>query len=86
MCDNMTATNTNKCNLLSVSNFNYISVDVDKLEVTVGAGATVSEVLKELQKYNLTLQNFSSIQEQQIGGWTQVAAHGKQHADYTIHA
>ena len=40
----------------------------------VGAGATVSAVLKELKKHGLTLQNFSSIQEQQIGGWTQVLA------------
>ena len=29
-----------------------------------------------LQPYGLTLENFSSVQEQQIGGWTQVAAHG----------
>lgn len=42
----------------------------------MGAGATVSSVLKELRKHGLTLQNFSSIQEQQIAGWTQVAAHG----------
>lgn len=27
-------------------------------------------------KHGLTLQNFSSIQEQQLAGWTQVAAHG----------
>ena len=44
--------------------------------ITVGAGATVSSILKELSKHNLTLSNFSSIQEQQIAGWTQVAAHG----------
>ena len=37
---------------------------------------SVSKILKELKKDGLTLQNFSSIQEQQIGGWTQVAAHG----------
>lgn len=42
----------------------------------VGAGTTVAKVLKELEKHSLTLENFSSIQEQQIGGWTQVAAHG----------
>ena len=41
--------------------------------MSIGAGATVSTVLKELKKHGLTLQNFSSIQEQQIGGWTQVA-------------
>ena len=51
-------------------------MDVDRKLVTVGAGATVNKVLQELRKHGLTLQNFSSIQEQQIGGWTQVAAHG----------
>jgi L-galactono-1,4-lactone dehydrogenase len=46
------------------------------MEVTVGAGARVSQVLQALKKKGLTLENFSSIQEQQMGGWTQVAAHG----------
>ena len=59
------------------ANVSYgLEVDPVRKLVTVGAGATVNQVLKELRKYNLTLQNFSSIQEQQIGGWTQVAAHG----------
>ena len=40
------------------------------------AGAVVSDVLDVLDGHNLTLQNFSSIKEQQIGGWTQVGAHG----------
>lgn len=30
------------------------------------------QVLEALAKHGLTLQNFSSIQEQQMGGWTQV--------------
>ena len=63
-------------NLLSLSAIDYVEVNNDKQLVTVGAGATVSAILKELKKHGLTLQNFSSIQEQQIGGWTQVAAHG----------
>jgi L-galactono-1,4-lactone dehydrogenase len=63
-------------NLISLSAIDYIEVDVQRQTVTVGAGARVSEVLKELSKYGLTLENFSSVQEQQIGGWTQVAAHG----------
>jgi FAD/FMN-containing dehydrogenase len=42
----------------------------------VGGGAIVRNVLKELNRYGLTLSNFSSIQEQQVAGWTQVAAHG----------
>lgn len=44
--------------------------------VTVQAGARVSQILDELRKHGLTLENFSSITEQQIGGWTQVSAHG----------
>lgn len=69
-------TNDKNGNLLSVAHLDDIIVDVDKLEVTVGAGCTVNNVLKELKKHGLTLQNFSSIQEQQMAGWTQVAAHG----------
>lgn len=30
------------------------------------------QVLEALAKHGLTLQNFSSVQEQQMGGWTQV--------------
>ncbi len=33
-------------------------------------------MLEALAAHGLTLQNFSSVQEQQMGGWTQVAAHG----------
>jgi predicted transcriptional regulator len=32
------------------------------------------QVLEALSKHGLTLQNFSSIQEQQMGGWTQARA------------
>jgi hypothetical protein len=32
----------------------------------------VRQVLEALSKHGLTLQNFSSVQEQQMGGWTQV--------------
>lgn len=63
-------------NLLSLSNLDYVKVDSKRNYVIVGSGARVSTVLTELNKYGLTLQNFSSIQEQQMGGWTQVAAHG----------
>eukprot|EP01041_Mallomonas_annulata_P002708 gene2708-5330_t len=61
---------------VSVAHMDKIEVNPHTKQVTVGAGARVCDVLKELRKYNLTLQNFSSIQEQQMGGWTQVAAHG----------
>ena len=62
--------------VISLSNIDYVEVDKERSLVTVGAGAKVSTVLSELKKVGLTLQNFSSIQEQQIGGWMQVAAHG----------
>lgn len=55
---------------------NILKIDPDNMEITVQAGARVSQVLEALKPHGLTLQNFSSIQEQQLGGWTQVAAHG----------
>lgn len=63
-------------NLLSLAHIDYVEVDVPNRTVTCGAGARVSSVLTELAKHGLTLSNFSSIQEQQMGGWTQVSAHG----------
>jgi L-galactono-1,4-lactone dehydrogenase len=65
----------NNCTI-SLSSIDHVNVDAENQQVTVGAGAKVSTVLDELKKYNLTLENFSSIKEQQIGGWIQVAAHG----------
>jgi L-galactono-1,4-lactone dehydrogenase len=62
--------------LISCIHLDSISVDTVNNTVTVGAGATVREVLKALKAHGLTLENFSSIQEQQMAGWTQVAAHG----------
>nr|BAO94255.2 L-galactono-1,4-lactone dehydrogenase [Euglena gracilis] len=53
-----------------------LEVDPKGQTITVQAGIKVSQVLEELRKHGLTLQNFSSIQDQQMGGWTQVAAHG----------
>ena len=53
-----------------------IEIDTDRKTITVEGGATVTKILKALKEFNLTLENFSSIQEQQIAGWTQVAAHG----------
>jgi L-galactono-1,4-lactone dehydrogenase len=67
---------SNKECMISVSNLDSIVVDKDSMTCTVGAGITVSAVLAELKKHGLTLENFSSIQEQQMGGWTQVSAHG----------
>ncbi|CAL6399862.1 unnamed protein product [Bathycoccus prasinos] len=53
-----------------------LHVDGEKKQVTVQPGARVSDVTEALRKYNLTLQNYASIREQQIGGFTQVGAHG----------
>ena len=46
------------------------------MEVTVQAGARVSQVLEALRPHNLTLPNLASIAEQQIGGFVSVGAHG----------
>ncbi|KAJ1473245.1 hypothetical protein T484DRAFT_1637252, partial [Baffinella frigidus] len=45
-------------------------------QVTVQAGARVSQVLEALRPHGLTLQNLASINEQQVGGFIQVSAHG----------
>merc|ERR1712087_353380 len=53
-----------------------LSIDAEKMQVTVEAGARVKEVVEALRPYGLTLQNYASIAEQQIGGFLQVGAHG----------
>jgi len=53
-----------------------LAVDKEKKQITVQAGARVSQVLEALKPYGLTLQNLASISEQQIGGFMQVSAHG----------
>lgn len=45
-------------------------------QVRVQAGARVSDVVEALRPHGLTLQNYASVREQQIGGFTQVSAHG----------
>ena len=52
-----------------------ISVDKGKEQVTVQAGARVSDVVEALRWYGLTLQNYASIAEQQIGGFLQVVGY-----------
>lgn len=44
-----------------------------RTQVTVQAGARVQAVADELRKHGLTLQNYASIREQTIGGFTQVS-------------
>ncbi|KAJ0038299.1 hypothetical protein Pint_23348 [Pistacia integerrima] len=53
-----------------------LEVDKEKKIVTVQAGIRVQELVDEIKEYGLTLQNFASIREQQIGGIIQVGAHG----------
>lgn len=53
-----------------------LHVDEKNKRVTVQAGARVSQLVEELKDHGLTLQNFASIREQQIGGIIQVGAHG----------
>ncbi|KAL3675189.1 hypothetical protein R1sor_025137 [Riccia sorocarpa] len=53
-----------------------LNVDEKNMQVTLQAGARVEQVVEALKPYGLTLQNFASIKEQQIGGFIQVGAHG----------
>lgn len=63
--------------MLSLSNLDQIvEINLDSNEVTVQAGARVSQVVDALREYNLTLPNLASIAEQQMGGFVSVGAHG----------
>ncbi|XP_078442008.1 L-galactono-1,4-lactone dehydrogenase [Wolffia australiana] len=53
-----------------------LQVDVDSKRVRVQAGARVSQLVDSLREFGLTLENFASIREQQVGGIVQVSAHG----------
>lgn len=53
-----------------------LKVDTKNKTVTVQAGARVQDVADYLRPRGLTLQNYASIREQTIGGFTQVSAHG----------
>uniref|UniRef100_A0A7S2IF32 FAD-binding PCMH-type domain-containing protein n=1 Tax=Haptolina brevifila TaxID=156173 RepID=A0A7S2IF32_9EUKA len=53
-----------------------LSVDATSMQATVQAGARVSDVVEALRPHGLTLRNYASIAEQQIGGFLQVGAHG----------
>lgn len=43
------------------------------MQVRVEAGCRVQQVADALKPYGLSLQNYASIREQQIGGFTQVS-------------
>jgi L-galactono-1,4-lactone dehydrogenase len=53
-----------------------LDIDTKNNTVTVEAGITVNNVVQALRPHNLTLPNLASIAEQQMGGFTQVGAHG----------
>ncbi|KAG6671166.1 hypothetical protein I3843_Q011200 [Carya illinoinensis] len=53
-----------------------LEVDKEKKTVRVEAGIRVQQLVDGIKDYGLTLQNFASIREQQIGGIVQVGAHG----------
>ena len=53
-----------------------VDIDVEKKTITVEAGARVQQVVEALRPHGLTLENYASVREQQIGGYTQVSAHG----------
>ncbi|KAJ7976684.1 L-galactono-1,4-lactone dehydrogenase [Quillaja saponaria] len=55
---------------------NVLEVDKEKKTVRVQAGIRVQQLVDGIKKHGLTLQNFASIREQQIGGIIQVGAHG----------
>jgi FAD/FMN-containing dehydrogenase len=45
-----------------------VSIDEKQCRVTVEAGCTVGRLAKVLLKHKMTMTNFASIEEQQIGG------------------
>jgi L-galactono-1,4-lactone dehydrogenase len=63
--------------MVSLSNLDrVIKIDKENMTVTVEAGARVSQVIDALREHGLTLPNLASIAEQQMGGFTQIGAHG----------
>ncbi|XXG50486.1 hypothetical protein AAC387_Pa02g4487 [Persea americana] len=53
-----------------------VEVDRERKTVRVQAGVRVQQLVDAIKEDGLTLQNFASIREQQIGGIIQVGAHG----------
>ncbi|XP_072974763.1 L-galactono-1,4-lactone dehydrogenase 2, mitochondrial [Typha angustifolia] len=53
-----------------------LEVDRETKRATVQAGIRIAELVDALKEHGLTLQNFASIREQQVGGIIQVGAHG----------
>lgn len=53
---------------------NVLEVDKEKKTVRVQAGIRVQQLVDGIKEYGITLQNFASIREQQIGGIIQVCS------------
>lgn len=53
-----------------------VDIDPENLTVRVEAGARVKDVVDAIRPHGMTLQNYASIAEQQIGGFISVSAHG----------
>lgn len=51
-----------------------LEVDKEKKLVRVEAGMRVQQLVDGIKEYGITLQNFASIREQQIGGIVQVGS------------
>jgi len=64
-------------NILTLSEMTeFLEVDKEKKQVRLQTGALMGEILDVLKEHGLTLQNLASISQQQLGGFTQVGAHG----------
>ena len=63
--------------MVTLANLDQV-VHMDPLsqQVRVQAGARVEQVVEALRPHNLTLQNYASVREQQIGGFIQVRGGG----------
>jgi L-galactono-1,4-lactone dehydrogenase len=67
----------NSAGMIQMANIDRVlEIDTEKKTITVEAGITVQRVVEALRPHGLTLPNLASIAEQQMGGFTQVGAHG----------
>ncbi len=67
----------NPAGMIQLANIDRVlEIDTENKTITVEAGITVQRVVEALRPHGLTLPNLASIAEQQMGGFTQVGAHG----------
>ena len=67
----------NSAGMIQMANIDRVlEINTENQTITVEAGITVQRVVESLRPYGLTLPNLASIAEQQMGGFTQVGAHG----------